>query len=251
MKQIEKVVVIVVLFSLIAITVVGCGKKAVAEEPSPTVTEAVATPSGPEYDTSKVRPYKEAGEGQYIRVTITDGREGVSKVNLRGTPWKGDEGVIDTIQVGTTFVVEATYLYGDFDKYVGLKSADVSRAIGRSLPGEYVWIMWAYLKTDRLTYPWAVSSGDFGSTIYHQGPSTITVQHSNLRSEPFTGTDENIYCDLVQTVFNSEVVYVSYDQKFFGFPVESFYGRLCYVDVNQDSDGIVWIYEENCVIHFD
>ena len=249
MKRIERLIVVVILV-LVATLFVGCGKKANAEETSVT-NITVAPTSGPAYDLSKVHPYKEAGKGQYVRISIKNGGENIPAANLRGTPWKTDEGIVDSIPVGETFVVEAAYLYGDADRYVGLKSADVSRAIGRPLPGEYVWIYWAYIKSDILTYPWAVNSGNFGSSVYHKGPATITVQHSNLRSEPYTGTDQNVYTELVQVVFHSDVIYVSDNQQFFGFPAESFYGRLCYDDVMQDSDGIVWIYEKNCIIHYD
>ena len=194
---------------------------------------------------------RNAEAGQYIVIEITDNGENVKKVNVRHDPWIG-QNIGAKLPVGTTFVVDETFVDKTHGSFVGFVSKDLADVDG-DCTADFVWISRQYVRANVHTYPWATDDGDFG---YHQHgkyggrPMRVTIADSYVRSQPYTGNNDNRYGRFSQDTFIAHQVYVSDDMQFFGFLVDDLQGLYLGEDITLDADGIVWVYEKNCILAY-
>lgn len=177
-------------------------------------------------------------------LVIESSYEDIPEAYVRANPWK-KAAKIGAISVGEKFEISCVYTDPDNRGYYGFYGSELG------IGGGIVWIYTLYCDVDDVIEPWAVHTiePEF-SKKYDR--SRVTIKSSdgnadaNVRSEPWESDYSSYGRIRVNATFTADVVYVTSDKQWYGFPSASLYKEID--NVERDPDEIIWIYAAYCII---
>ena len=166
----------------------------------------------------------------------------IDVVNVRRQPDAGST-LLAKIPKDTSFQISCYYKDPTHTGFYGFNASEIGVA------GGIVWVSGQYCHFDNIIDPWAVHTMEFKYSKKY-GKSRVTLDASmdsskgpNVRSEPWESDGSSYGRAANGTVITAELVYVSEDQQWWGFPAAAFAGTVLYDSIQRDPDGIVWVYQ--------